>query len=85
MRVEIEDNLYKTSQILIEVWETLNEAMTEQKIDLVELSFRTGSSELELEDYLQNYADAKVGIVVKIASALNRTISMQVGNAKPNP
>ena len=45
-----DEQLYKVSQILIEIWDTLSEAMAEQTIDIAELSHRTGLTELELED-----------------------------------
>lgn len=71
------EELYRVTQTLIEIWEAVAEAMSRQHVDIVELSYRTGLSERELEDYIPNYADVKIGTLFKIASALNLDIRVE--------
>lgn len=70
------EKVYQVSQALIEIWEAVAEAMKEQDVDIYELSYRTGLPDRELEDYLQNYADAKIGTLFKIVSALGLSIKI---------
>ncbi len=79
---QIDDHLYQVSQTLIEIWESLNDVMTEQDVSIDLLSYKTGLTERELEDYLRNYADVKIKTLFKIASALGRTVSIKVEDAK---
>jgi hypothetical protein len=79
---QMNDHLYQVSQALIEIWESLGDVMTEQDVSIDLLSYKTGLTERELEDYLHNYADVKVGTLFKIARALDRTVSIKVEDAK---
>ena len=79
---QIDTQVYEVSQVLIEIGETLGEAMAEQNIDIAELSYRTKLEERVLEDCLQNYADVKIGILIRIATALGKTIDVRAKDAK---
>ena len=76
-----DDQLYQISQELIEIWETFSEAMREQKLDIVELSFRTKLTNRELEDGLHNYSDIGVKNMFKIAYALGLKVDINLNKS----
>jgi len=73
------DLVYQTAQFLIGVWDDVREAMERQNVDSLELSFRTEIEQRELDDYLENFADIKVGKLYKIVKALNLDLQINVG------
>lgn len=75
---QVNDQLYRVTQVLIEFWDTINEIMKKQNIDINELHFRTGIETRELEDYTQNYANAPIPNIIKIATALDKTITIKL-------
>lgn len=77
----VRDNqdVYKNAQALIELWDKITAVMREQNVDLEELSYRTQLPESELRDCLENYADAKVSVLLKIMQALK--VELALNNA----
>ena len=75
---QIDKDLFDDTQKLIEIWDTLTEAMATQKVDIAELSCLTLIPERELEDYLENYADVKLRTLFKIARTLKCSITIGI-------
>ena len=79
---QVDDQLYRVTQVLIEFWGTISEVMKEQNVDTNELFFRTGIEVRELDDYIQNYANANIPTMVIIAAALGKTITIGLDDAE---